>query len=129
MKRHISGIVFSILIAGSTVAAGESGTAPVVTSQAFEPPLSECFDTTDKFRQPALLATPTIRWPSMRRSGPAPQVVLLVQLDERGYAKRLSVLSSNEEAFSLAAIEGLKRARWQTAKSVWFYVDVNFAVP
>src|SRR4051812_49212401 len=102
MKSVFVIALFAIAGLQPLVTAEAPRTPPIVTIEAFEPPERECFDLGDKFRQPEIVIAPQIAFPFERRSGPAPRVVVLVQIDEGGFAKRLAVLNSTSELYSRA---------------------------
>lgn len=124
----------ALLILISPARAGDSPARKVdVNATPFEPRYTDFFDPKDKFRHPAELIPPKLLFPFEKRraamAGGEGEVVMLVQIDDTGFAKKLSVLSGTHEFFVREAIEALKKARWATGKgSVWFYYKATFTL-
>jgi TonB family protein len=113
--------IFSAILVGAAIAAEE----PKVALEPFEP----SYKSGDKFSSPKEVVAPRFLWPfEMRRSAISGEVVVLVELDGRGRAKKLSVLSSTHPLFAKSAIEALKIARWESTTTDWFYYRAVFDI-
>jgi hypothetical protein len=108
--------------------------APSVSIQPFEPSSEDCWNLADKFSHPRELVAPDFAYPRFKiHSGYAlGGATVLVQIDEFGFPRRLSVLSSTDKFVSKLAIEALEKARWWTEPNrfgklgVWFYYRVEY---
>jgi hypothetical protein len=120
MKR-----IASILLLAGVVRAADLPPKVEVATVPFEPAREEFFEPKDKFAHPPEVVAPVCKWPfEFRRGGGAvadSEVVVLVQLDGKGRAKVLRVLASPYESFSISTIDALKKARWDSSRSCWFY--------
>jgi len=133
MKSLTSALLLVGVAVGSALRASGPPQEAVVTLEPFEPPREECFDWGNKYSHPKEIIAPIFSEPSeMQRAGVDGEVLVLVQIDENGFPKRLSVLSSTNDMFSRAAILDLKKARWGTSPNVhgvsgvWFYYRAIF---
>ena len=129
--------MFSVLLSfiGAAIASEKgSQTLPAkakIDWMPFEPHWSKFYDPKDKFHHPLELISPKFDFPfEMRRAalaGSDGEAVILVTIDETGFAARLSVLSSTDELFVREAINGLQKARWDAGgKHVAFYYKATF---
>jgi len=122
MKTYTTvAVLYLVLTAYGTALAVE----PDVVALPFEPPVAHFFKAEDKFAHPPEIIAPHFLFPfeARRHAGafmPA-EVVVLVQLDGKGFAKTLKVLSSTHEIFTQSAIAALKKARWDFSDETWFY--------
>jgi hypothetical protein len=113
-----------VLFAVVSVQAAEQA-QPLVNETPFEPHRGAFFSKTNKFAHPRELIAPKFVIPAVGRAGlgaamPA-EVIVLVQTDANGYAKSLSVLSSDHPLFIPMAIQALRQARWDCSQETWFY--------
>lgn len=127
-------VIAAVTVAG-WLRAAEPAKEPVVTLEPFEPPLGECWNLDDKFSHPTEIVAPKFLYPfEMRRAAIDGEVGVLVQINERGYAKRLSILYSTLNVFSNAAIRALKQAQWKAEPNrhgrmdTWFYYKVVYRI-
>jgi hypothetical protein len=102
-----------------------SGTEPEVLALPFEPLAAHFFKPGDKFAHPPEVTAPKYLFPfdGRRHAGslvPA-EVIVLVQLNGKGFAKTLKVLSSTQEMFTNATLTALKKAQWNCSDEIWFY--------
>lgn len=110
---------------------------PIVTLQPFLPPDSECWDLADKFSHPKEMIPPKFEYPRFvfRSQFALGEATILVQIDEFGYPKRLSVVSCDSEIPARLGIEALKKARWWTEANrsgrygVWFFYKAAYPAP
>ena len=117
--------LFAILLTILVAHAADMSLESDVNAVPFEPPTQDFFNTEDKFAHPTEIIAPRFLFPfEFRRHGGAvtpAEVVILVQLDGHGRAKKLRVLSSRHEHFTQSAIRALKLAKWDTTNEAWFY--------
>ena len=117
--------LFAIFALSLSAYAADAAVDPQVCAVPFEPPIVDFFRMDDRFAHPPELIAPRFLFPfEFRRGGGAVtpgEVVILVQLDGRGRAKQLKVLSSRHEFFTRSALEALKKAKWDSASESWFY--------
>ena len=120
MRRILAALLLALVARAADAPPGIE-----VRATPFEPKREEFFVPSDKFAHPPEVIAPRFQWPfEFRRHGGAvanSEVVILVQLDGKGRAKVLRVLSSPYEPFSVSAIEDLKRAKWDSSRTCWFY--------
>jgi len=114
----------------SITAYGGDANALQISAQPFEPRAYQFFKRDDKFAHPVEIVPARLLWPFEYRRGESSKVgdvVVLVQIDDRGSAKRLLVLSSDDELFTRETVNALKRARWEAGHGdVWFYFLAHF---
>lgn len=120
MRRILATLLLSLV-----ARAADAPTAVEVMQNPFEPKREEFFAPTNKFAHPPEVIAPRFQWPfEFRRGGGAvanSEVVILVQLDGKGHAKVLRVLSSPFDPFTRSAIDALKKAKWDSSSTCWFY--------
>src|SRR2546430_3617935 len=120
MKHLVATLLLCLAARGA-----DAPVEPEVLTAAFEPPLGDFFKSDDKFAHPPETTAPRFLFPfEFRRHGGAvtpAEVVILVQLDGHGHAKKLKVLTGSYEPFTRSAIDALKKAQWDSAREVWFY--------
>ncbi|MDR0902939.1 MAG: energy transducer TonB [Opitutaceae bacterium] len=118
-------ITVFVLIAMTSIHAVHAAGEPVVILEPFEP----SYKAGDKFSRPKEVVAPRFLWPyEMRRNAISGEVVVLVELDGCGRAKRLATLYSTHPLFTKSAIQALKQARWDSTGTDWFYYKVIFDV-
>ena len=64
----------------------------------------------------------------MRRGAISGGTVILVELDGHGQAKRLATLYATHPLFARSATQALKKARWDSTSTEWFYDKVIFDI-
>jgi len=117
--------VVAFLPAMTFVCGARIADEPEVTLEPFEP----SYKAGDKFSRPKEVVAPRFLWPfEMRRGAISGEVVVLVELDGHGKAKRLATLYTTHPLFAISAIEALKKAQWDSADTDWFYYKVVFDV-
>ena len=123
MKKSLLRLaIMAILASAASAVAAEE---PVVTLDPFEP----SYKAGDKFSHPKEVVAPRFLWPfEMRRSAISGETVILVELDGHGRAKRLATLYSTHPLFARSAIEALKKARWDSTSTDWFYYKIIFDI-
>ena len=89
----------------------------------------------NKFSHPEEVISPHFFYPfEMRRAGIYGEVVVLVQIDGRGYPTKLKILYATQRLFALNAIQALKKARWAPAvfrhrwSDTWFYYKAVYSL-
>lgn len=121
LRLAIMASLVSATFPGFAVAAEE----PVVTLEPFEP----SYKAGDKFSHPKEVVAPRFLWPvEMRRSAISGETIILVELDGHGQAKRLATLYSTHPLFARSAIQALKKARWDSTGTDWFYCKIIFDI-
>ena len=125
MKR-----LLTILAIGVTPCLADVAPVCAINSEAFEPSAISFVKLSDKFAQPKQIVAYKMLWPIERnRAGSVEvaDVVVLVQIDGAGYPRKLSVLSSTDNAFNLSALSGLRASRWAgTGAEQCFYFRAHF---
>ena len=89
LRIHIT-LLCTALGARGAITADEAKNNPIVTVEPFEPS-AECFDITNKFRQPQMVVAPQIEWPSVQHHGLS-RTLSCWFTSTRLVVKRLSVL-------------------------------------
>jgi hypothetical protein len=121
-----------ILFLAFSAHAATAPTSPEVTTAVFEPPAAEFFKAEDKFAHPPEIIAPQFLFPfELRRHGGAlvpAEVIVLVQLDGKGRAKTLKVLSSRHDIFTQSALDALKKAKWDSTREAWFYCRASYTL-
>ena len=125
MKTSMLKLTAMAVLTAATLARAIYAAEPAVTLEPFEP----SYKGGDKFSHPKEVVAPRFLWPfEMRRGAISGEVVVLVELDGRGGAKRLATLYSTHPLFTRSAMEALKLARWDSSSTDWFYYKVVFDV-
>jgi len=118
-------LAFGISVAAMSAGAAPAGKELLVTSEPFEP----SYKAGDKFKHPREVIAPRFLWPfEMRRGAISGEVVVLVELDGKGRAKRLATLYSTHPLFTRSAIQALRAAQWDSTVKDWFYYKVVFDI-
>ena len=123
-------VLFGALMFIQVAKATDAPQKPVVILTPFEPPYSEFYNPNDKFAHPKEIIAPRPLWPFEKR-GPDSveigEVVVLVQLNTKGFARRIAVLASTDPLFTRDTIFALEKARWEPLpREVWFYYRAHF---
>jgi hypothetical protein len=126
MKTSTRRLTIAVILASATfVGFAIAAEEPAVTLEPFEP----SYKAGDKFSHPKEVVAPRFLWPfEMRRSAISGEAVILVELDGHGQAKRLATLYSTHPLFARSAIQALKKARWDSSSTDWFYYKVVFDI-
>ena len=135
MKFLLSALALISVSTVGTVRGSEPVQEPIVVLEPFEPSDVDCYKWNDKFSHPEELIAPQFFYPfEMRRGGISGEVVVLVQIDNRGYPRKLKILYATQRLFALDAIRALKKARWNPEPNrfghsdVWFYYKAVYAL-